>query len=191
MSEQSSSLCAWALCDFFWCWLKTRYLALRYRQWSYLLIIWRQATVARQGFTQQWSVSVTMTHCWTRAEFHHPPQSFHNLRIRRFPNNIIICLAWYLEVVIAAVKDRERVRTNKPKLPTPAITQLQAAFLSASWSSNSYKSRTIPLNKYNTTLCPAKLSANFHNNQRRSKLGPLCSTQWLPLWTSFQILLLA
>ena len=34
MWEQSSSLCAWARCDFFWCWLKTRYLALRYRQWQ-------------------------------------------------------------------------------------------------------------------------------------------------------------
>ena len=32
MWEQSSSLCACARCDYFWLWLKTGYLALRYRQ---------------------------------------------------------------------------------------------------------------------------------------------------------------
>ena len=36
MWEQSSSLCACARCDYFWLWLKTGYLALRYRQWIML-----------------------------------------------------------------------------------------------------------------------------------------------------------
>ena len=36
MWEQSSSLCACARCNYFWLWLKTGYLALRYRQWIML-----------------------------------------------------------------------------------------------------------------------------------------------------------
>ena len=63
MREQSSSLCAWARCDHFWRWLKTRYLALPNRLWG--AYIETRANTKYNGQLQGWAVF-----CIVRVSIH-------------------------------------------------------------------------------------------------------------------------